>query len=105
MSRDSLICIYLVLFIPIIILGQEFQSQNDSEEQRINYRRTETNLTRNHSLFPQASTGIWTEVHPLIPRVDYWGVHFVNADSGWAVGEGGAIIKTTESSGSEVPIC
>ncbi|NWG28534.1 MAG: T9SS type A sorting domain-containing protein [Ignavibacteriaceae bacterium] len=56
-------------------------------------------LTRNQSLFPLQSTGIWTEVHPLIPRVDYWGVHFANADTGWAVGEGGAIIKTTNGGG------
>jgi photosystem II stability/assembly factor-like uncharacterized protein len=52
-------------------------------------------LTLDQSLFPLQSTGIWTEVHPLIPRVNYWGVDFVNADTGWAVGEGGAIIKTT----------
>jgi photosystem II stability/assembly factor-like uncharacterized protein len=52
-------------------------------------------LTRDKSLFPSQSTGIWTEVHPLIPRVDYWGVDFLNADTGLAVGEGGAIIKTT----------
>jgi len=58
-------------------------------------RGTQPQLTRDHSLFPQQSTGIWTEVHPLIPRVDYWGVDFANADTGWAVGEGGAIIKTT----------
>lgn len=51
-------------------------------------------LSRNQSLFPLQSTGIWTEMHPLIPRVIYFGVHFTNADTGWAVGEGGAIIKT-----------
>ncbi|HSW54090.1 MAG TPA: YCF48-related protein [Ignavibacteriaceae bacterium] len=62
-------------------------------------RTFQPQLTREQSLFPLQSTGIWTEVHPLIPRVDYWGVHFVNADTGWAVGEGGAIIKTTNSGG------
>ena len=58
-------------------------------------RSTQPQLIRDSSLFPLQSTDIWTEVHPLIPRVIYWGVHFVNADTGWAVGEGGAIIKTT----------
>ena len=58
-------------------------------------RSLQPQLTRDQSLFPLQSTGIWTEVHPLIPRVDYWGVYFVNADTGWAVGEGGAILKTT----------
>jgi photosystem II stability/assembly factor-like uncharacterized protein len=56
-------------------------------------------LTRDQSLFPLQSTGIWTEVHPLIPRVIYFGVHFANADTGWEVGEGGAIIKTTNGGG------
>lgn len=58
-------------------------------------RALQPQLTRDHSLFPLQSTGIWTEMHPLIPRVDYWGIDFANADTGWAVGEGGAIIKTT----------
>jgi len=58
-------------------------------------RSLQPQLTRDHSFFPFQSTGIWTEVHPLIPRVIYFGVHFANANLGWAVGEGGAIIKTT----------
>ena len=58
-------------------------------------RTHQPQLVRDKSLFPLQSTGIWTEVHPLIPRVDYWGVDFVNADTGWAIGEGGSIIKTT----------
>jgi photosystem II stability/assembly factor-like uncharacterized protein len=58
-------------------------------------RTTQPQFTRDHSLFPLRSTGIWTEVHPLIPRVIYFGIHFANANLGWAVGEGGAIIKTT----------
>ena len=46
-------------------------------------------------LFPIESTGIWTELHPRIPRVTYFGVHFVNTDIGWSVGNLGAVIKTT----------
>ena len=58
-------------------------------------RTHQPQLVRDKSLFPRRSTKIWTEVHPLIPRVDYWGIYFINADTGWAVGEGGAVIKTT----------
>ncbi len=47
-------------------------------------------------LFPLESTGIWTELNPKVPRVDYIGIHFVNKDTGWACGDLGAIIKTTD---------
>src|SRR5574338_1233542 len=47
-------------------------------------------------LFPLESTGIWTELNPKVPRVDYLGIHFVNTDTGWAVGDLGALIKTTD---------
>jgi photosystem II stability/assembly factor-like uncharacterized protein len=42
------------------------------------------------------STGVWTEVNPKVPRVDYLGIHFVNKDTGWAVGAQGAIIYSTD---------
>ena len=67
-------------------------SQNYTQQEE---RAQQPQLTRDQTLFPLSSTGIWTEVHPLIPRVDYWGVDFANADTGWAIGEGGAVIKTT----------
>ncbi len=47
------------------------------------------------SLFPLEGTGVWTELNPKVPRVDYIGLHFVDKDTGWAVGASGAIIKTT----------
>ena len=75
--------LYVILLLPYLSYAQQ------------EARTLQPQLTRDQSLFPLQSTGIWTEVHPLIPRVDYWGVHFANADTGWAVGEGGAIIKTT----------
>ncbi len=53
-------------------------------------------------LFPVESTGVWTELNPKVPRVDYLGIHFVNPDTGlpagqvgWAVGNLGTIIKST----------
>ena len=44
-----------------------------------------------------SSTGVWTELNPKVPRVDYLGIHFVNKDTGWACGANGALIKTTNS--------
>ena len=32
------------------------------------------------SLFPLQSTGIWTELNPKVPRVDYFGIQFVNKE-------------------------
>jgi len=51
-------------------------------------------------LFPLESTGVWTELNPKVPRVDYMGLHFVNKDTGWAVGVLGTIIKTTDGGNS-----
>ncbi len=60
---------------------QKYQGKNLNEEKR--------------RLFPLQSTGVWTELNPKVPRVDYIGIHFVNKDTGWVVGDLGAIIKTT----------
>jgi len=61
---------------------QKYQGKNLSDEKR--------------KLFPLESTGIWTELNPGIPRVDYLGIDFVNRDTGWACGDLGTIIKTTD---------
>ena len=59
------------------------------------------NLTEEkRRLFPLESTGIWTELSPGIPRVTYFGVHFINANTGWAAGNLGAVIKTTNGGDS-----
>ncbi|MBK7378532.1 MAG: hypothetical protein IPJ03_05930 [Ignavibacteriales bacterium] len=50
----------------------------------------------NHLGKVNSGTGKWTELNPKVPRVDYLGIHFVNADIGWAVGAAGALIKTTD---------
>ena len=57
-------------------------------------------LLNSYLIFSQQGTGIWTELHPKVPRVDYWGVYFVNKDTGLATGELGAIIKTTDGGNS-----
>lgn len=55
------------------------------------------------SLFPlRDRTGVWTELNPKIPRVTYLGIHFINPDTGWAVGDLGAVIKTT-TGGEDLP--
>lgn len=54
-------------------------------------------LEEKRRLFPLESTGVWTELNPKVPRVDYIGVDFINPDTGWAVGLWGAVIKTTNA--------
>lgn len=54
-------------------------------------------LEEKRRLFPIESTGVWTELNPKVPRVDYIGVDFINPDTGWAVGLWGAVIKTTNA--------
>jgi photosystem II stability/assembly factor-like uncharacterized protein len=38
--------------------------------------------------------GKWVELNPKIPRVGYQSTYFFNPDTGWAVGDNGAIIYT-----------
>ena len=42
------------------------------------------------------TSGVWTELNPKVPRVDYLGIDFINPDTGWAVGAQGAIIYSTD---------
>jgi photosystem II stability/assembly factor-like uncharacterized protein len=49
------------------------------------------------SLFPLRSSGVWTELNPKVPRVDYLGIYFVDTLKGWAVGSLGTIIYSTSS--------
>jgi len=65
---------------------EKYSGKNLSEEKR--------------RLFPLESTGVWTELNPKVPRVDYLGIQFVNPDTGWAVGDLGALIKSTDGGNS-----
>jgi photosystem II stability/assembly factor-like uncharacterized protein len=62
----------------------------------------------NHLNKITTGTGVWTELNPRVPRVTYIGLHFVNKDTGWACGQSGAVIKTTNGGDdwiiSETPI-
>ena len=52
----------------------------------------------------RTATGIWTELNPKVPRVDYLGIHFINKDTCWACGANGALIKTTDGGQSWINI-
>ena len=65
---------------------QKYQGKNLQEEKRRLYPLDKVT----------SGTGIWTELNPKVPRVDYLGIHFVNIDTGWACGDLGTIIKTTD---------
>ncbi len=71
-----------------IPLQEGYQSYED-------YYAGKDMLEEKRSHFPLTGTGTWTELNPKVPRVDYIGLHFINADTGWACGGSGAIIKTT----------
>lgn len=74
--------------------GTELQEGYQSYDEKYSGKNLDD---EKRSLFPlRGGTGLWTELNPRIPRVTYFGVHFVNADTGWAVGDLGALIKTTD---------
>lgn len=65
---------------------QKYEGKNLIEERRKLYPMD--NFT--------TGTGIWTELNPKVPRVTYVGINFVNKDTGWACGDLGTLIKTTD---------
>ena len=90
-------CLKFNFFISLLLAFLLFPSLNYTQQEE---RTLQTQLTRDQSLFPLQSTGIWTELHPKVPRVNYWGVYFVNKDTGIATGELGAIIRTIDGGNS-----
>ncbi len=92
------------LFIFILLFPHSHLLPQDST--LINLRRTDNTPLKNHNfadkekLYPvkpvSTGTGIWTELNPKVPRVDYLGIHFINTDIGWACGDLGTIIKSTD---------
>jgi hypothetical protein len=89
------------LFVVLIfnsIYPQEFNSRvnDDSVVVKPDYRNHLNIPEYNPALMPldrqTSSTGVWTELNPKVPRVDYLGIHFVNKDTGWACGANGTII-------------
>ena len=91
----------IFLFCSISELTNINAQQPDSTSEFLHYKRNDSTFLENYNpndkekYFPLRSTGIWTELNPNVPRVDYIGVDFINPDTGWAVGLWGAAIKTT----------
>ncbi len=72
----------------------------DTSIKRPDYRNHINLPEYDPSLMPlktvQTGTGVWTELNPKVPRVDYLGIHFINKDTGWACGANGTLIKSTD---------
>lgn len=110
----KLLIVNCLLFVSFLFTSEFYSQVPDStEEKPVQYRRgielkegyqsyDEKYAGKNlyeekRSLFPlRDGTGVWTELNPRIPRVTYFGVHFINPDTGWVVGNLGAIIKTID---------
>ncbi len=84
------ILLSLVLLFNFFIFPQSPEIKHSSD---YNDSRLPLGYGTNHS--GTSGSGVWTELQPGVPRVDYWRVYFVNPDTGLAVGDMGAIIKTT----------
>ena len=114
-----LLCLLLALLFSSSNFAQQFSqerfsnsSTDTTKEKPIQYRRGielqdglqsyeekyagKNLIEEKRRLFPLESTGVWTELNPKVPRVDYLGIQFVNKDKGWAVGDLGALIKSTD---------
>lgn len=76
---------------------QKYEGKNLLEEKK---RLYPLGFGTNHFGKTAAGSGVWTELSPLVPRVDYFGIHFINPDTGWACGDLGTVIKTTDGGGS-----
>ncbi len=108
--------LFIFLLVSFLTFTNNITAQNSDTTRTTNYRRIELKNDQSGagmqtykekyagkdlnevkaSLFPhKGGTGVWTELNPKVPRVDYIGIHFVNPDTGWAVGDLGALIKTT----------
>ncbi len=86
-----------------LLYPQEYSNQLHSDSTFLNpdYRNRINIPEYNKTLMPlqkvSASSGTWTEVNPKVPRVHYLCIHFVNIDTGWAVGVDGTIIRTVDA--------
>jgi photosystem II stability/assembly factor-like uncharacterized protein len=72
---------------------QKYQGKNLLDEKK---RLYPLGFETDHLNKMTTGTGIWTELNPGVPRVDYLGIHFVNPDTGWACGDLGTVIKSVD---------
>lgn len=87
------IIIILFYFITANLIAQT-DSLIPDYRNRINLPKYNKNLMPLQKI--NVGDGAWTEINPKVPKVDYYGIFFSNKDVGFAVGEFGAIIKTTD---------
>lgn len=92
----------LVILTTAITLPQGLDNNRTDSTEHTQYRHgVEPSLDeegRNFYQFSKISgnTGLWRELNPNVPRVNYYGVYFRDELNGFAVGEFGAIIKTID---------
>ena len=104
--RLNLFVLSLILFNSLVIPQQDSTKEKPTQyrrgielnknQQSYEEKYADKNLNEEkRSLFPLVDgTGVWTELNPKVPRVTYLGIHFFNPDTGWFVGDLGAVIKT-----------
>ena len=85
-----------ILLVLIIIFSSSVYSQSERIKYNYDYSASKFPLANRTDHLGSSDTGIWTELHPKVPRTNYLGVYFVNTDTGIATGEHGAVIKTTD---------
>jgi len=97
---------YLLLF---IYLTAAFSSIIYPQQKKVNYRRDAVPDSAllitdpyQYSNIHRSGNTVWTELNPKVPRTTYLSIYFTCADTGWSVGDGGAIIKTTDGGASWV---
>jgi photosystem II stability/assembly factor-like uncharacterized protein len=114
----SLLLAIIFILTSLSFAQPSINNVQDEEHQRFDYRRQDPNNLPPLETYAQPKEevspngydikhlnkiipkDIWTELHPQVPRVNYWGVYFIDKDTGLATGELGAIIKTTDSGNS-----
>ena len=98
------IIFFTAIYNPLVAQDINYQINDDSVVVKPDYRNHLNIPDYNPRLMPlnrqTSSTGVWTELNPKVPRVTYFGVHFVNKDTGWACGDLGAVIKTIDGGSS-----
>lgn len=103
MKKLLKICIMIISLLLINECPFVIAQVQDTTQKTLHYKRNDNTFLENYhtndkeKYFPLRSTGVWTELNPKVPRVDYIGVDFINPDTGWAVGLWGAVIKTTNA--------
>lgn len=93
MKTLNILSFSLILILHISI---DLRSQEIPDHRAENYIPQERNISQFPLNLNSNTSNTWEQLHPTIPRVDYWGVYFIDTVTGFAVGDGGALIKTID---------